>query len=266
MMNGKPLLIDGFCGLGGASEGFLAEGWECVGFDNERHDYGTGGYPGQLVLQDIRTIHGSQLRDADFLWFSPPCQEFSYMAMPWSRGKQIAKALRGDGKFPDGYRGSRTLPELKELFYTCWRIQIEACHAADRYIPMVIENVRGAQPWVGKATYQYGSFSLWGDIPALMPEPVGRKNSGGSWFNVAHNTTSGVGKNPVHELCGQKLPGNNSERNWSNRRVQRLRDAQSHPFYNSSSSSVERKAASALIAKIPVALTRHLARVYDPRV
>lgn len=34
--------------------------YECIGFDIERHDYGTGGYPGQLVLQDVLTLHGSQ--------------------------------------------------------------------------------------------------------------------------------------------------------------------------------------------------------------
>jgi site-specific DNA-cytosine methylase len=44
-MMAKPLCIDLFCGLGGWSEGFLAEGYECMGFDIERHDYGVGGYP-----------------------------------------------------------------------------------------------------------------------------------------------------------------------------------------------------------------------------
>ena len=76
----KPLMFDFFAGLGGATQGFLAEGWECIGVDNERHDYGHGGYPGSLFLQDILTFHGSQAKDADFLWFSPPCQAFSWMA------------------------------------------------------------------------------------------------------------------------------------------------------------------------------------------
>ena len=35
----KPLCIDLFCGLGGWTEGFLAEGYRVVGFDNERHRY-----------------------------------------------------------------------------------------------------------------------------------------------------------------------------------------------------------------------------------
>ncbi len=164
-----PLAIDLFCGLGGWSEGLLAEGWRVVGFDIERHAYGSDKYPGQLVLQDVLTIHGSQFRGASLIVASPPCQEFSYMAMPWTRAKQIAAGLRGRGDFPEGYKGSRTIKDLTALFDSCFRIQREACEAAGRHIPMVVENVRGAQPWVGKARANYGSFYLWGDVPALMP-------------------------------------------------------------------------------------------------
>jgi len=47
----RRLAIDLFCGLGGWAEGLLAEGWDVVGFDVERHEYGAHRYPGQLVLQ-----------------------------------------------------------------------------------------------------------------------------------------------------------------------------------------------------------------------
>ena len=40
-----PLCIDLFCGLGGWTEGFLAEGWDVIGFDNHRHEYGESRYP-----------------------------------------------------------------------------------------------------------------------------------------------------------------------------------------------------------------------------
>ena len=36
----EPLAIDLFCGLGGWTEGLLAEGYYVVGFDVERHAYG----------------------------------------------------------------------------------------------------------------------------------------------------------------------------------------------------------------------------------
>jgi hypothetical protein len=57
-------MYDLYCGLGGWSEAFLAEGYECVGFDIEAHDYGTGGYPGELRIRDVRSIHGSELKAA----------------------------------------------------------------------------------------------------------------------------------------------------------------------------------------------------------
>ncbi len=84
-----PLAIDLFCGLGGWTQGFLAEGWDVIGFDIERHIYGDHRYPAQLVLQDVRTIHGRQFKDADMIVASSPCQEFSYRAMPWKRAKAL---------------------------------------------------------------------------------------------------------------------------------------------------------------------------------
>ena len=141
----RPLAIDLFCGLGGWTEGFLSEGYRVVGFDIERHDYGTGGYPGQLVLQDVTTLHGSQFKDAAVIVASPPCQAYSYRAMPWKRAKALP-------------------PPDNTLFETCFRIQREACEAAGRYIPLIVENVRGAQPWVGRAKANFGSYYLWGDV------------------------------------------------------------------------------------------------------
>src|SRR5271165_4315472 len=119
----KPLCIDLFCGLGGWAEGFLSEGWDVIGFDIENHDYGTGGYPGQLVIQDVLTLHGSQFRQADCIVASPPCQAYSYMAMPWNRAKtEIAwqKWFRDSGSpFADPFT-------LNDLFNACFRIQREA--------------------------------------------------------------------------------------------------------------------------------------------
>lgn len=90
----KPLAIDLFCGLGGWTDGLLAEGYDVIGFDIERHVYGEHRYPAQLVIQDVLTLHGSQFKTTALIVASPPCQEYSYMAMPWKRAKALAADYR----------------------------------------------------------------------------------------------------------------------------------------------------------------------------
>lgn len=163
----SPLAIDLFCGLGGWTDGLLAEGYDVIGFDITQHVYGEQRYPAQLVVQDVTTLHGSQFRDADLIVASPPCQEYSYMAMPWKLAKAKAAAIRADTTGAE-------LERLNRLFNACFRIQREACEAAGRHIPLIVENVRGAIPWVGRSRWNWGPFHFWGDTPALMPRFDGR--------------------------------------------------------------------------------------------
>ncbi len=262
----KPLAIDLFCGLGGWTEGLLSEGYDVVGFDIEQHVYGEHRYPAQLVLQNVLTIHGKQFAGADLIVASPPCQAYSYRAMPWKRAKGLP-------------------PPCNALFDACFRIQSEACAAAGRFIPLVVENVKGAQPWVGRARAHFGSYYLWGDVPALLPFPsnavkvpglnwsnfgkpeykaeafndtaIARatKNTGGSWFNVAHNTKSGTGRNPDGRPLdsGVKVGGDGFFTNGNEWMKSR-----------SGPGSWKRKFAAAMIAKIPLELASYIARTYKP--
>ena len=263
----KPLAIDLFCGLGGWAEGLLAEGYRVVGFDIEQHDYGTGGYPAQLVLQDVLTLHGSQFRNAALIVASPPCQAYSYMAMPFTRGRAKAAAIREGGP--------EALAELNALFDACFRIQREASEAAGRYIPMVVENVKGAQPWVGRAKWHYGSFYLWGDVPALMPPAFAIKNTGGSWFGERDGKPIEP-NDPRDNHPGKSMDGSRKRPaggSWfGNYAEQKEGLKQGGNWWHDPSSmtrqfisrSPERKAASAMIAKIPLPLARWIARVYHP--
>lgn len=266
-----PLVIDLFCGLGGWSEGFLSEGYECVGYDIEAHDYGNGGYPCTLILRDVRSIHGSEFKDATCIVGSSPCQEFSYRAMPWSR----AKAL------PPPYLGI-------ELFNAQFRIQREASEAAGRHIPMVVENVRGAQKFVGRAQWHYGSFYLWGDVPALMPMtntlklktigPVDAKQSelynchinerrdGIKTVGIAHKGRNG--HTHTRHLTNQRESDAVNLALYADRDSQGIKQQGSgHIWYRTgngamSSKSNSRKEASAMIAKIPFPLSQHIAQCF----
>jgi hypothetical protein len=255
----KPLAIDLFCGLGGWTEGLLAEGYHARGYDIEAHEYGDEKYPGELILADVMTLHGSQFADAALIVASPPCQEFSYMAMPWSRAKQIARALRGQDVFPDGYTGSRTLAELTALFDASFRLQREASEAAGRHVPMVVENVRGAVPWIGPAAWNYGSYYLWGDVPALMPQRLDALKVASK---TGRRTDPGNGVRFTSRDCGVegiKQPGISGKRN-NGKGDAWFQDGAA----SSGSKSLARKAASAKIAKIPLTLSSWIARTYKP--
>lgn len=214
----KPLCIDLYCGLGGFSEGFLAEGYECVGFDIERHDYGSGGYPGQLVLQDVLTLHGRQFRNADIIVASPPCQAYSYRAMPWNPLWKENSRLDDDGGPPVDHRVPAAI--FNDLFRACFCIQREASEAAGHHIPMIVENVKGAQPWVGRAAWHYGSYFLWGDVPALMPasiplrklpkhisDSIRNGRSPAHWTNPAEHYFGGLKVPNFHEHEKTGKPG-----------------------------------------------------------
>ncbi len=143
-----PLAVDLCCGLGGWSEGLRAAGWDVIGFDIVRF-----AYPYQLVIQDIRFLSGLPMRgEVSLIVASPPCLEFSRHDQPWTRAK--------NPPFPhDGI----------ELVEHCFRIAREAA------CPLILENVRGAQRFIGPARAHWGSYYLWGDVPALLP-PYQRKD------------------------------------------------------------------------------------------
>jgi hypothetical protein len=252
----KPLCVDLFTGLHGWAQGFLAEGYMVIGVDlhDMCSDLGLPRPDGDLhiVLQDVLTLHGSQFRGATVIVASPPCQRYSYMAMPWRRAKTEAawqRWFRDSGSpFADPFT-------LNDLYDACFRIQREASQSAGRHIPMIVENVNGAQPWVGSAAWHYGSYYLWGDVPAMMPatkatNPNGRKIA--LYSDPRRNGGKAVHMTgPRENFAGIKQGGSGAA--WFDKALDERRRGAS------------RRAAAAEIAKIPLDLARWIAMVYHPR-
>jgi hypothetical protein len=127
-------MLDLFCGLGGASAAFRDVGWEVIGVDIEPKFK-------PEVVADLTTWHWDG-GPVDLVWASPPCVEFSRKSMPcW---------------YPDDPEPSMELVEaarriIREVKPTWW----------------VIENVRGAVPYIGEPRQRAGAFMLWGNFPDL---------------------------------------------------------------------------------------------------
>ncbi len=247
----RPLAIDLYTGLHGWAEGLIAAGWHVIGFD--LHDMSRKlGEPlpdehFALVIQDVLTLHGAQFKDAELIVGSSPCQEFSYRAMPWKRAKALGPPQLG-----------------MKLFEAQFRIQREASEAAGRHIPLVVENVRGAQPWVGRARWNFGSYYLWGDVPAMMPVvPRATKQNpdrtqpvpvpGGSWFAIGPRGEVGASNNARDRLVAPGRKGAGAGAAWFDANLCQL-----------PSGSSRREAASAKIAKIPRTLAEWIGRAWLP--
>lgn len=141
-MTQPPICLDLCCGLGGWTEGFLAVGYECHGYDIKDFNY-----PGTLHLQDIRQtvdIAAMWIGRVDVIVASPPCNEFTIRDLPWGRKKDLP-------------------PPDTSIVEACYQLR-------DLIRPRVflLENVRGAQPWIGRAPAHRGPYYFWGDV-ALLP-------------------------------------------------------------------------------------------------
>jgi hypothetical protein len=273
----KPVVIDLCCGLGGWTRGFLAEGYDAIGFDIERHEYGDKKYPAELILKDIRQLCGYDLRAVDpvVIVASPPCQRYSYMAMPWARAKEQAAEIRAN-------ETGAALMELNMLFDACFRI------ARECGVPIVIENVKGAQPWVGRARAHFGSYYLWGDVESVGGRIVGRVPQFGQSLRAARrqrgvkcpgNDTFKITGAACGKLTDSRYPSRNDEgvkiggsgdEYWRKPLEAKRREATKgyvhgrDPASNCNSKFSARKAASAMIAEIPFDLAQYIARVFKP--
>ena len=67
----RPLVVDLFCGAGGAGEGYRRAGFDVVGVDIDEHDY----RPGHFVLADALDVLRRLARDPRVYGRRPPMPE-----------------------------------------------------------------------------------------------------------------------------------------------------------------------------------------------
>lgn len=136
------IAVDLCCGRGGWTRGLQAAGWTVYGFDVAQDPL----YPGKFIQGDVRELSPADLRRMapSLIVASPPCQEFSFRDLPFGRSKQLPP------------------PDLT-IAETCFRL------AREIGVPIILENVRGAQKYLGTAGNHFGPYYLWGNVPALLP-------------------------------------------------------------------------------------------------
>lgn len=136
------IALDLFSGSGGATAAFAKrDGWHVIRVDNdpERAQKDLLGDCGVDVLADVRRLPFAGR--VDFLWASPPCNEFS--TMPPGR----------DDRRPSLDLVFAALLAVRDLRPRFW----------------IIENVRGALPFLGLPRQKIGPFCLWGYFPRIRP-------------------------------------------------------------------------------------------------
>src|SRR6185437_4658920 len=162
----KMRMLDLFCGRWGWSRAFAARGWECVGVDlteppeipKNCHFYKVDvlDLGGSLELGRLPFSEGWRydVSSFDFICASSPCEQFSVHGM---------KHFHPNPPYPE--LGIKLFNHTRSL-----------CEASG--LPYVMENVRAAQEFVGKAVNHCGPFYLWGTgVPPLMPQGINKKQA-----------------------------------------------------------------------------------------
>lgn len=179
-----PLLtmVDLFSGLGGASAAMRDRGWRVISIElNPRFKPDVVADCRHVVLRDIQP---------DLLWASPPCNEFTRDSLPWRRL----------GRPPD-LSCVQAIPRWVEALRPRW---------------WVLENVRGAVPYLGAPRQRFGSFLLWGDFPLVLCSPLfkgtrsassySRRDRANGKAGRVHTPSSATGRTHRDPALRAKIP------------------------------------------------------------
>jgi DNA (cytosine-5)-methyltransferase 1 len=201
-MNKRPLLLDLFCGAGGAAKGYYDAGFDIVGIDSVNQPH----YPFTFIQADALTF---DLSGFDVIHASPPCQGYSrslgiasiygVKEHPLLIGT-IRKRLEASGKpwIIENVEGS-DLPDALELCGSMFGLPIRrhrwfsssellfapgACQHTDSCINPVGNKVRGYGSLASKTTY-VDAKGATRRREGYLSIATGRLAMGIDWMSVA---------------------------------------------------------------------------------
>jgi hypothetical protein len=164
------LMIDLFAGRLGWSKGFLAEGWTVRAYDLNLPNIEIP-HEVEFLQVDVLSLTAKDLLDADFICASSPCEQFSVHCM---------KHFHPNPKYPE--LGIRLFEHTRSI-----------CEASG--LPYVMENVRCAEKFVGRAVNHCGPFYLWGTgVPAMMTKECYQVTKGFGKWDRKYILTTGSSK------------------------------------------------------------------------
>jgi DNA (cytosine-5)-methyltransferase 1 len=190
----KPLALDLFCGAGGASMGLYRAGFDVTGVDirDQRR------YPFTFIRGDATKLPVDLAR-FDFIWASPPCQDYSAL-------KGLSGAKRG-----------RLIPLVREMLRASG-------------VPYVIENVVGAElrDWFvlcgsafGLGVWRHRRFEMHPPLVFTPPcshrmcrTPIDVTGTGGPFNGTRAKPGGGISRKPNNLAHARAVMGID----WMNRR------------------------------------------------
>lgn len=186
-MPARPKALDLFCGAGGAGMGLHRAGFDVVGVDIRPQPR----YPFAFVQGDA-TKPPFDLTAFDFIWASPPCQDYSAL-------KGLTGAKRG-----------KLIPDIREMLVASGR-------------PFAIENVVGAElrnpirlcgSMFGLGVWRHRLFEMSHPpilIPEcqhpLAPEPIDVTGTGGPFNGERKSPGGGISRKPKNLEHAREVMG-----------------------------------------------------------
>ena len=155
--------LDCFCGMGGASEGFAREGFDCTGIDIV-----DVGYPYKLILKDMRELDGNDFKGYDIIWGSPPCRDFSPIARIYGKRWKHKPNPENGLELVNTFLGF--VGDAQPSFWIMENVHNLTLHLPKR--PKIETYLR------------YKKHAFWGNFPFfLMPKIVGKPITKGQLKN-----------------------------------------------------------------------------------